>query len=303
MRRRLRALKGSVDRSSVAGVYAILVVQSLMASGTHIVAKVVVRDVEPFTLTLVRSLISAAAMGVILLLRGKMPRIKREDYRLVLGLSFLAIPINQFLFLLGIRYTIASNAALLYATTPIVVLLFSRAFLGEPLTRRKTIGVALGFIGVTIVVFERGVSASLEHLMGNLIIFVAVLAWALYTVFGRRMIVKYGAIEASSVTLIAGTILFIPIGLVQALAFPYETLTTSNWLQIFYLGIVTSVFAYLLWYYALGRIEAGKVALFSNLQPILTTVLAVVLLGQGVSAAFLLGGTIAIAGVAVAQFR
>lgn len=303
MRRRLRALKGSVDRSSVAGVYAILVVQSLMASGTHIVAKVVVRDVEPFTLTLVRSLISAAAMGVILLLRGKMPRIKREDYRLVLGLSFLAIPINQFLFLLGIRYTIASNAALLYATTPIVVLLFSRAFLGEPLTRRKTIGVALGFIGVTIVVFERGVSASLEHLMGNLIIFVAVLAWALYTVFGRRMIVKYGAIEASSVTLIAGTILFIPIGLVQALAFPYETLTTSNWLQIFYLGIVTSVFAYLLWYYALGRIEAGKVALFSNLQPILTTVLAVVLLGQGVSAAFLIGGTIAIAGVAVAQFR
>jgi drug/metabolite transporter (DMT)-like permease len=303
MRRRLRALKGSVDRSSMAGVYVILVVQSLMASGTHIVAKVVVRDVEPFTLTLVRSLISAAAMGAILLLRGKMPRIKREDYRLVFGLSFLAIPINQFLFLLGIRYTIASNAALLYATTPIVVLLFSRAFLGEPLTRRKTIGVALGFIGVTIVVFERGVSASVEHLVGNLIIFVAVLAWALYTVFGRRMIVKYGAIEASSVTLIAGTILFIPIGLVQALAFPYETLTTANWMQIFYLGIVTSVFSYLLWYYALGRIEAGKVALFSNLQPILTTVLAVVLLGQGVSAAFLIGGTIAIAGVAVAQFR
>lgn len=303
MRTGLRALKGTVDRSSTRGVYAILVLQSLMASGTHIVAKVVVRDVEPFTLTLVRSLISAAAMGLILVVRGKMPRIRREDYRLVFGLSFLAIPINQFLFLLGIRYTIASNAALLYATTPIVVLLLSRIFLDEPLTRRKVLGVALGFTGVTIVVFERGVSASMEYLMGNLIISVAVLAWALYTVYGRRMIVKYGAIEASSVTLIVGTILFIPIGCVQAILFPYATLTTANWMQILYLGIVTSVFAYLLWYYALGRIEAGKVALFANLQPILTTVLAVVLLGQGVSAAFLIGGTIAIAGVIVAQFR
>jgi drug/metabolite transporter (DMT)-like permease len=302
MRRSLRAMKGSVDRSSTAGVYAILVLQSLLASGTHIVAKVIVRDVDPFTLTLVRSLISGGAMGLILLLRGKMPRIRREDYRLVFGLSLLAIPINQFLFLVGIRYTIASNAALLYATTPIIVLVFSRFFLGERLTRRKILGVVLGFTGVTIVVFERGVSASMEFLIGNLIIFVAVLAWALYTVFGRKMIERYGAIEASCVTLIGGTILFIPIGLLPALGFPYGTLTGANWMQILYLGIVTSVISYLLWNYALGRIETGKVALFSNLQPILTTVLAVVLLGQGVSAAFLFGGTIAIAGVVVAQF-
>ena len=303
MRTLLRGMKGSVDRSPTAGVYAILVLQALLASGTHIVAKVVVRDVEPFTLTLLRSLISAGAMGLILLLRGKMPHIRREDYRMVFGLSFLAIPVNQFLFLAGIRYTIASNAALLYATTPIIVLVFSRLFLGEPLTRRKILGVVLGFTGVTIVVFERGVSASMEYLFGNLIIFAAVLAWALYTVFGQKMIVRYGAIEASCVTLIGGTILFIPIGFVQALVFPYRTLTGANWGRILYLAIVTSVFSYLLWYYALGRIETGKVALFSNLQPILTTVLAVVLLGQGVSAAFLIGGTIAIAGVVVAQFR
>jgi drug/metabolite transporter (DMT)-like permease len=299
---RLRELKRSVDRSPTTAVYLILCVQSLMASGTHIVAKVVVRDVEPFTLTLVRSVISAVAMGLILAMRGRMPVIRREDYRPVLWLSFLAIPVNQFLFLYGMRYTIPSNAALLYATTPIVVLVFAHFFQRERLTRPKLIGVGLGFAGVTIVIFERGVSASMEYVYGNLIIFLAVLAWALYTAYGRTLIVKYGAIEASSVTLIVGTMMFIPIGLIPALRFPYEGLTSANWLQICYLGIVTSVFAYLLWYYALGRIEAGKVALFANLQPILTTVLAVVLLGQSVTAAFLVGGTIAIAGVAVAQF-
>jgi len=66
--------------------------------------------------------------------------------------------------------------------------------------------------------------------------------------------------------------------------------------------VITSVVAYLLWYYALSRAEAGKVAVFTNLQPLLTTVLAVLLLNQDVTVAFLVGGTVAIGGVVLAQF-
>ncbi len=292
----------SVRDGSRRGVYAVLVAQSLMASGTHIVAKVVVHDVEPFTLTVIRTVISASAMGLILLVRGKRPGVRREDYAAFFWLALLAVPLNQFLFLYGMEYTIPSNAALLYATTPVIVLVFSHYFLGESLSRFKIAGVALGFTGVTIVIFERGLSASKEFVFGNLVIFVAVLAWALYTVYGRKMIVKYGAIETSCLTLIGGTILFLPIGIVPAVHFDYQTLSTANWLQIGYLGIVTSVISYLLWYFALGRLEAGKVALFSNFQPIIVTVLAVTLLGQSVTLPFVIGGVIAIAGVIAAQF-
>ena len=302
MRRSLAGLKHSMDRSGAPSVYAILMIQSLMASGTHIVAKVIVQSMDAMALTLVRSVVAAVAMGLLLLVRGKWPKIRREDYRLVFFLSLLAIPINQFFFLYGMKYTIPSNAALLYATTPIVVLLFSWWFIGEHLTKRKIAGVIIGFCGVTIVIFERGVSASMEFVFGNLVVFVAVLAWGLYTVYGKRLIAKYGAIEASSLTLILGTILFIPIGLLRAVQFPYELLSVANWLQILYLGVITSVFSYLLWYYALGRIEAGKVALFANFQPLLTTILAVLLLGQSITGAFLIGGTIAIGGVVIAQF-
>ena len=200
------------------------------------------------------------------------------------------------------KYTIPSNAALLYATTPIIVLVFSHFFLGESLSGLKVAGVIMGFAGVTIVIFERGFSASMEYVFGNIVIFVAVLAWALYTVYGRKMIVKYGAIETSCLTLIGGTLLFLPVGIVPALRYPYWTISASNWAQICYLGIVTSVFSYLLWYFALGRIEAGRVALFSNFQPIIVTLLAVTLLGQSVTAAFVVGGIIAIGGVIAAQF-
>jgi len=284
------------------GVYAVLVFQQLMASGTHIVAKVVLQDVDPFTLTIVRTLISAVAMGLILILRGKTPAVRREDYMMFFWLAFLGVPLNQFLFLYGLRYTIPSNAALLYATTPVIVLVFSHVALGERLTRLKAAGVVLGFTGVTIVIFERGLSASMDYLFGNMMIFIAVIAWALYTVYGRKMIVRYGPIETSALSLIGGTILFLPAGIFSALHFPFASLTAKHWLGIGYLSIVTSVISYLLWYYALARIEAGKVALFSNFQPLIVTALAVTLLGQTITVPFVVGGCIAIAGVVAAQF-
>ena len=292
----------SIDHRPAMAVYAVLLVQSLMASGTHIVAKIIVREVDAFTLTLIRSVIAAAAMGLILLVRGGPIRLLREERRMVLFLSFIAIPVNQFLFLFGMRFTTASNAALLYATTPILVLVFSRLFLAERLTRVKIVGVILGFAGVMTVIFERGVSASMEYLLGNVLIGFAVMAWGLYTVFGRRLIVRYGAVEASSLTLIIGTLMFIPIGIVPALRFPFETLSVSSWMAILYLAIITSVLSYFLWYFALGRAEASKVALFANLQPILTTILAVVLLGQEVTVAFVVGGVVALGGVIIAQY-
>ncbi len=292
----------SIDHGPAMAVYAVLLVQSLMASGTHIVAKVIVREVDAFTLTLVRSVIAASAMGLILLVRGGSIRLLREERGMVLFLSFIAIPVNQFLFLFGMRFTTPSNAALLYATTPILVLIFSRLFLDERLTRVKIVGVVLGFAGVMTVIFERGVSASMEYLLGNVLIGFAVMAWGLYTVFGRRLIVRYGAVEASSLTLIIGTLMFIPIGIVPALGFPFETLSVSSWMAILYLAIITSVLSYFLWYFALGRAEAGKVALFANLQPILTTILVVVLLGQEVTVAFVVGGIVALSGVVVAQY-
>lgn len=284
------------------GVYAVLFVQALLASGTHLVAKVVVVEVDPFTLTLVRSLIAAGGMLVVLWMAGGRLAIERKDLPLVLFLAFLAVPVNQFLFLVGIAYTTASNAALLYATTPILVVLFSRWLLNERLTRRKAAGVLLGFAGVTIVIFERGIDASIHNLAGNLIIYCAVIAWGLYTVLGKRLIGTYGPIRSTSLTLIVGTILFLPMGIWSAAQFPYARLGFESWGQILYLGLITSVVAYLLWYYALSRAEAGKVAVFTNLQPLLTTVLAVLLLNQDVTVPFVVGGTVAIGGVVLAQF-
>jgi RarD protein len=282
-------------------VYAVMLLQTLLAAATYLIAKSVVNAADAFTLTLLRSLVAAAGMGVLVALRKGLPRVRREDLPLLLWLSLLGIPVNQFCFLLGIRSTLPANAALLYAVTPLVVLVLARVFLGEALTGRKVAGVLIGFAGVAAVIFARDTGPSWEGVAGDLIILAGVLAWGLYSVFGKRLIQRYGAFESTALTMLIGAGLFLPVGLVPALGFPYQVLTVTNWMQILYLGLITSVAAYTLWFYAIARIEVGKVALFTYLQPVLTTLLAILLLDQHPSPAFIAGGMVALCGVALAQ--
>ncbi len=279
-----------------------MVVQSLLASGTHIVAKVIVGDVDPITLTFLRSSLSGAVFFLLYLAIRNRPSISAGDWKRLIVLGLLAVPLNQFFFLFAIKLTTPQNASLLYGTTPIFVFLISMVSLGERRTLRKSAGVVIAFVGMLIVIFEEGVNVRSEHTLGNLLLILAVLSWSLYTVWGRPLIIKYGAYPVTALSGIIGALMFSPIGLWHAVEFPFETLTAEHWMGLFYLVIGTSFFAYFLWYYALGRIDATKVAIFANSQPVLTALMAAMFLAQPITPIFVVGGIVAISGVVLTQY-
>lgn len=279
-----------------------MLVQSLIASGTHIVAKVVVRDIEPVTLTMLRSGIAALGLCVLGYLRREKFHYKREHIKSILFLSFLVIPVNQFLFLTAIKYTTPTNAALFYSTTPAVVIVMSTIMGKEKLRIMRGIGILIAFIGVCLIIFEKGIDFSSEYMIGNMLLVVAVFAWAYYTVQGRSFVLEYGAFSISIITMVIGAIMFIPIGLIGMIQYDYSVLTIGHWGGLLYLALGTSIIAYLIWYYALSRTTASKVAIFSNLQPVLTTILAWSLLGQPITAVFIIGGIIVICGIVITQY-
>lgn len=283
-------------------VYFSLVFQQLLAGGTHIVAKATLHDIDPITLTLLRSILAACIMALFVLLKKPLLKIERVDYLRIFWLSLLAVPINQFVFLYGISQTTASNAALLYATTPVVVLILSRIILKEPATWRKIVGVIVALVGVVVVIFEDGFQLNSAHTQGNLLLVVAVLAWSLTTIYGKPMIRKYGAFYVTSLVLVAGMVLYLPLGILYGNLTLLSALSAPDWWGVLYLGIGTSILGYFFWYYPLGKIDASKVAIFSNAQPFFTTILAVILLGQDISTTFALGGLVTITGVVLVQF-
>jgi Predicted permease, DMT superfamily len=223
-----------------------------------------------------------------------------KDRRQLLLLGILGTG-NQLLYMYGIHFTTAANGALLYGATPVIVLVFSRILLGEKITAPKSAGIFMAFFGVSIVIFERGISLSSSHTFGNIIVLIAVIAWGLFTIFGKSMVIKYGTLQTTSIAAFLGGAMLFPFGVFSASRFEFSILNSMDWLGILYLGIGTSVISYLLWYYALRRIEASKLAVFSNGQPIVAALLSVIFLNYTLTSAFLIGGTITVAGVVLTQ--
>jgi drug/metabolite transporter (DMT)-like permease len=282
-------------------IYVVLILQLFVAGGTHVVAKSVTADVDPVTLTFLRTVISG--LGMILLLRARKLtwRVDREDVRRLILLGFLGIPLNQFPYLYGIGFTTAANGALLYATTPVLVMVLSAVLLKEQITARKVTGILLAFGGVIIVIFEKGLDFSSGYTYGNLVIFIGVIAWAFFTVLGRSLILKYGALKVTCLAMLIGTAMFFPIGMVGAIVNPIHGLSAADWVGILYLGFGTSIVGYVLWYYAIGRIDVSKVAVFANGQPVLATILAVIFLNYTITGNFVVGAVLTLAGVILTQ--
>jgi len=282
-------------------VYLLLVLQQLIAGGTHIVAKAVVRDVDAGTVTFIRTIVAAAGLVAIVRLRSGPLRIERRDWWKLSLLGFLGVALNQYLYLYGLRFSTAANGALLYAATPVFVLVSARVISGDRITQRKTFGILLAFVGIAIVIFERGVDFSSGYLFGNALILVAVVAWTLFTVLGKDMILKYGALRTTSAMMLTGAVMFLPVGIPSALHYPFHQLTLLHWAGILYLAIGTSILGYFLWYHALSRIEASKVAVFTNAQPVFATILSVIFLDFSITAAFVMGSILTIIAISITQ--
>ena len=274
-------------------IYFLLFIQQFIASMTHIVGKDALGTLSAPLALLLRSVIASLSLFIVVAVKEKSLNIFRgidkKDYLRFGILGFLNIPINQFIYFEGLHQTSPANSALLYAMTPAIVFVMLLLIHGERPNWKKISGILIAFIGTAIVMFEHGASFRSANTKGNILIFIAVTAWSLFTILGKPLIPKYGALRVTAIHMLFGTILFLPIGLTQADLAAIPTISGSIWLEILYLGILGSCVNYILWYYALGKLETSKVAIFQNLQPILTTIIAL-FIGVVILSPILIGG-------------
>jgi len=284
--------------------------QQLIAASTHIVAKSITHTLHPTMVVLFRAFFSCIFYGSWMIIRrSQIKAIDKEDRLPILLLGLLNIPVNQLMFVWGVQLGSAPNAALAYALSPAFVLVIMAVFLREQPSWTKRIGVAVAFAGTALVLIDKGARLSSDLFWGNLIVLCASMAWSFYTVYGRRLAIKYGAFYLTALTMFTGTLLYIPVYALLPVPFDALPLTTvvdgvdpaMTWFQLVYLGMVTSGLGFGLWYYALTHWDPAKVSVFNNLQPILTTIMAFILFSQVPTPLFIVGGLIALTGVIITQ--
>lgn len=225
----------------------------------------------------------------------------RQDRSAFLAAGLLGVLLNQVGFLWGLKLTAPSHAALLYALTPTLVLLLGWVRGTERPTMRKGIGILVAFSGVAALFQGRQATLPPGWIWGDLLVLLAVGAWAGYTVVSRPLAVRHGAERATALSILVGSAMFLPLGLGSLPGFQWEGIPLSAWMGALYLGIVASVVMYLLWFHALRLQEPSRVAIAANGQPVLTALLGWALLGQPIAPGFGVGALLVVSGVVLTQ--
>lgn len=276
-------------------------VHTLVSSGTYIVAKGALSEFAPLVFAFYRFLLASAALAAIMLFRRYFFPFEKSRWPFLLLLAFLAVPLNQCLFLYGLKFTIPTHPALLYATTPVWVYLLSAWRGEEKMTAGKTAGIFTALAGVIAFFAEKGLSMDIDYLIGDTFIMIAVWAWSTYTVLGRPLVKEKGALAVTSSTLILGTVMYCPLGLYLALRFDYSAVTWIGWSGVIYTALLTSVLAYTIWYWSMKHMEPSRTAIFMNIQPVLTALLAYSIMGERLSSGSLVSGLVILLGVFLVQ--
>lgn len=285
------------DRSKL--VYPLIILGQLIAGGTFPIAKLALQYFEPFTLAVTRFVIASVAMFAIVKFTGRLRKVDRSDWGKFIWLGLLAVPLNQLLFLYGLKFTTPGRSALYYGATPAFVFMLAIWYLREKVTFAKVAGIVISFFGVAIIL--RAGRFDADILFGDILVILAVIAWAAYTIFGKPLIAKYGPMTTTAYALLIGTLIYLPFGLVYAAKFDFSSVPVKGWLALLYIAIITSIIAYSIWFWALGRMEASKLSIFQNLQPIIATILSVLFFGEVLGWEFYIGGAMVIAGVVITQ--
>lgn len=283
--------------------YAALLLIAMLWGTFPATGKLAVADLPPVFLTAVRGVIASVFL-VTLLARSGFESVRAlgpDSIRAFVTLGVCGLVLSTQLSYIGYAYTTAANAAILQAATPVLVALGARAYLGERLRRRQQAGAAVSALGVLLVVTNgRLWMLRVSDLRaGDFITLVGLVAWTVYTVYGKRVVTVHSPALTTTAAYVAGTCVLVAEAVLTAPLFPRPVLTSARaWTVVAYHALFGAI-AHIWWYRAVERVGASRAAVFMNVTPIVGIALASALLAEPVGLWEVLGTLLVLAGVAL----
>ncbi len=238
-------------------------------------SKDVMADYLPsFTFILLRVL---GATLLFWLLFFKTESIARQDYLKFAITGLFGVAANQLMFFEGLHHTSTINASIIMVSTPILVLIFSAFLLKERISTKKIVGVFIGLAGaISLIVFKNQSSLGEASFYGDFLVFMNASSYALYLVLVKPLMQKYSPFTVIKWVFTFGLLYVIPFGLSQIGQADFS-MPFSAVLKVLFIVVFTTFLTYLLTMYALNKVMPTTVSAYVYLQPVLTTIFAIVL--------------------------
>ena len=247
---------------------------------------------SPGALALFRFLIASLLMALLSLRQSSAPKIPRSERLQLALLGVLGIGVYNVSLNYGELSVSAGVASFVIGLTPALTVLFSVLFLGERPVRTVYWGIFISLSGLTLMVFDGSNGSSMGY--GVLIVFIAALTSAAYSLLQKVYLKHYHPVAVTSWIIWGGTLsmlVFAPT-LWQEI---FVAKAQATW-AIIYLGIFPAALAYLAWSYVLQGLSASHASMYLYAMPILTSLMGFILLHEHLHHLSLCGGFLAMIG-------
>ena len=259
--------------------YGLLTLVQVLFGLNFVASKIVVGQWSAFGFASWRFIVSGLFLIIYLKLKGQKVALKRSDWRELITLSFVGFSVSQSFFLFGLSKTTATNTALISSTIPIFVFIINKMRNIGVITKFKTVGLSVSFMGVLILRNIEDFSLSNESFLGDLMVLVACASLGWLISMSRDFYQKVNPLVGSAHMFWVGGVILIPVWLM----FSVPLIPSFN--MTFSLALIYSIFGatcltYLLNNIVLTKLDSDVVGLFIFLQPVVASIVAVGFLGE-----------------------
>ena len=248
----------SRDRTTDLGLLALAAIWGI----NFPVVKAVLGVLDPMALNALRFPMAAGVLALVVR-RLPGPALEKGDRVPLVALGILGNVVYHMAFILGVDATLAGNASLLLATSPVWTVLLSAALGHEEPSVLVLMGSGVTLGGMALVVLGSGRELGLgwDTLRGDALMIGAAVLWSVYTVSAGRYVRRYGAIRVTAWTLWIGTPVLVLAGLPALASTPWRDVPGWVWGGVAYAGVLSVGLAYVFWYRGILRLGNSRTAL------------------------------------------
>ena len=266
--------------------------------GMYVVSDVVLDVVPPATLVFLRYLIALPLLWLAVRI-SHTRRIQRHDWPRLALTALVGFGISVLAQFAGTKLSTAAAGALITSATPAFIVLFAWWILRERASSRQWLGLGIATLGVLIVSLvgvQPATDEATNPLLGNLLLIVAAVTWALYSVLVKRSSQQYTALAITFMVTAFAIPIIAPAAAIELQTQTIGTITPIVILSVLYIGIGATAIAFFLWNKSFELLDAPTASLFFFAQPLVGALLSAIFRGEKLGWSFLAGGALILLG-------
>ena len=260
--------------------WVVLLATLVLWSGNWIVARAVREEIAPGVATVLRQLLALAILLPFIApkLLPKLAQLGRREWTILAGLGLAGGGVHLGFQWLGMHFTTATSGMLFLSTSPIFTLLLTIP-LGERVSPRQWLGVAISFAGVFVVAMQGDVTR-LSFNIGDLLVCASMMMWAAYTVLLRMRCGGLGVLELLTMTCAFGFVFMQPWLAWELFSGRPIVPSREGLLAVVYAAVGALLLAHAGWSYSVRRLGPARTGATMHLMPVLGIVLSSILLRE-----------------------